>query len=151
MKYKKTLTTDLEHLMQEESSIALLEQAQSVLSKSYSPYSSFPVGAALLTKKGGVFVGTNVENISFGLSVCAERNAIASAISSEGPTMRIQAIAVTSSEAKACTPCGACRQCISEFGSSAHIILNTESGLASYTLSDLLPGRFSSFGTVQTG
>lgn len=81
----------------------------------YAPYSKFYVGAALLFDDGDVVTGCNVENVSYGLSSCAERNALFRAISERGPGRRIRAIAVANRNAAASTPCGACRQVLAEF------------------------------------
>ncbi len=92
----------------------LLEGAKSVCKNSYSPYSKFPVGACILFENGEKYCGTNIENSSYGLTLCAERAAIASAITS-GEKSKIIAIAIYSPARKLCYPCGACRQWISEF------------------------------------
>jgi len=92
----------------------LMEQARQASKNTYSPYSGFPVGAAILTSDGKVFTGTNIENRSFGLTICAERSAICSAVSA-GAT-GISAVAVYCPKADyPVSPCGACRQVISEF------------------------------------
>ena len=91
----------------------LMKEADKALKHSYSPYSQFPVGAALLTSDGQLFHGTNVENASFGLSVCAERTAVWKAVS-EGQR-DFAAIAVTAREGSGAPPCGACRQIMYEF------------------------------------
>ena len=98
----------------------LLEQAEAAFSHAYAPYSNFRVGAAVLTKDGHVYTGCNVENISFGLTSCAERNAIFSAIAHRG-RIEIEAIAVVTEHKDGGTPCGACRQVIHEFGPEAKI------------------------------
>lgn len=106
---------------------------------SYSPYSKFPVGAAVLTNRGKIYTGTNVENASYGLTICAERVAICKAVS-EGDKI-IVAIAV--SAPKDSTPCGACRQFIYEFGSGIRVFIDNARGTAERTISDLLPAGFS--------
>lgn len=90
-------------------------KAKEASSKAYAPYSDFKVGCALLTKSGNVYTGCNVENASYGLTVCAERNAIANAIIAEGK-IQIERLFVYTPTAKATPPCGACRQVIHEFG-----------------------------------
>lgn len=101
----------------------LIETATQALKSAYAPYSQFRVGAAVLTTTGKIFAGCNIENASYGLSMCAERNAIANAIIAEGKnTMEIKAIAVTNSKQVSCSPCGACRQVIWEFGREAEVI-----------------------------
>ncbi len=92
----------------------LLFEAKKACEKSYSPYSNFPVGACVLYESQNKYTGCNVENASYGLSLCAERNAISSAIS-DGENSKILAIAVYSPKQKKCLPCGACRQWIDEF------------------------------------
>ncbi len=92
----------------------LLEYAKEASKKSYSPYSKFPVGACVLYESGKIYQGCNVENASYGLTLCAERNAMSSAVIN-GETSKITAIAIYSPKQKRCLPCGACRQWLSEF------------------------------------
>ncbi|MGQ9689372.1 MAG: cytidine deaminase [Desulfobaccales bacterium] len=120
----------------------LAPRAQEALARAYAPYSGVKVGAALLTEKGQVFVGANVENASFGLSLCAERAAVAAAVAAEGPGMRIRALAVASSQPGPFSPCGACRQVIFEFGSEALVIFPGPDGLIEAPISDLLPRAY---------
>lgn len=100
--------------------IELLEEAKKASENSYSPYSNFPVGACVLYESGKKYLGCNVENASYGLSICAERNAMASAIAS-GEETKIEYIAIYSPKQKRCLPCGACRQWISEFAKNDEI------------------------------
>ena len=100
----------------------LLRAAKAAMRRAYAPYSKFRVGAAVLTERGGIFAGCNVENASYGLTNCAERTAIFSAVASEGKSMRVRAVAVTNAAGVACSPCGACRQVIFEFGPQAIVI-----------------------------
>lgn len=102
----------------------LIQRAIIAKETSYSPYSKFRVGAAVLTADGEIFSGCNVENASYGLAICAERNAIFQmAFAGE---RKIAAVAVTSDEKTFITPCGACRQVISEFaGPNTEILLIT--------------------------
>ena len=110
----------------------------------YAPYSQFRVGAALLTDTGEIISGCNVENASYGLSMCAERNAIANAIiSNENDTIVIKAIAVANSQNVPCSPCGACRQVIWEFGRDAVVIFVGNKGWQVSTIKELLPAGFS--------
>ena len=98
-----------------------LEQSARVAAKpSYSPYSKFPVGAAILTESGKIFSGCNVENASFGLCICAERSAVFSAVSAG--ERRLQAIAVYTPTLTPTAPCGACRQVLNEFGADLLIV-----------------------------
>ena len=92
----------------------LLQKAKEASKTAYSPYSNFPVGACVLYENGNIYTGCNVENASYGLSICAERNAMSSAIS-QGENSKIKAIAIYSPKQEMCLPCGACRQWISEF------------------------------------
>jgi cytidine deaminase len=93
----------------------LREAAAEAATRAYAPYSRFYVGAALLLDDGSTVTGCNVENMSYGLSSCAERNALFRAISEQGPDRRIRAIAVANRNGSASPPCGACRQVMSEF------------------------------------
>ena len=93
----------------------LLEQAKQVSENAHVPYSNFPVGACLLTECGKVFTGCNFENASYGLTICAERNAIGTAVS-EG-CKKIKAVAIYAKNMQKCVPCGACRQVLHEFQS----------------------------------
>ena len=121
----------------------LIETATNALEHSYAPYSKFRVGAAVLTAKGNIFPGCNIENASYGLSMCAERNAIANAIiGEEEDTISIKAIAVTNSQKVACSPCGACRQVIWEFGQDVEVIFLGNQGWQHSTIKELLPVGF---------
>lgn len=122
----------------------LIEVATEALKSAYAPYSQFRVGAAVLTRKGEIVAGCNVENASYGLSICAERNAIANAIiRQESDKMNLKAIAVVNSKNVPCSPCGACRQVIWEFGQDALIIFLGERGWQTTTIRELLPVGFS--------
>ena len=120
----------------------LLEKAKEASKNSYSPYSHFPVGACVLGASGNCYCGCNFENSSFGLTICAERNAIGSAIA--GGEKEIIAVAIYSPNSKDCLPCGACRQVISEFSSDEGIDIITEGENESIVrnFNELLPGRF---------
>lgn len=120
---------------------SLYNAARQALKNSYSPYSKFPVGAALLTKTGQVFVGTNIENASYGLTICAERVAMFNAVSRGKRSFA--AIAVAAKFPGACAPCGACRQVIFEFGQGISVVYQNESGhLLVKSIADLLPDGF---------
>jgi cytidine deaminase len=121
----------------------LLEQAREALSRAYAPYSGLRVGAAVLTRTGQVYSGVNVENASYGLTVCGERAAIFTAVAQEGPEMRLKALAVVSDQPGPCPPCGACRQVIFEFGPDAVVIFQGPDGLEEVPIARLLPGAFS--------
>lgn len=122
----------------------LLQQAKEVSQKAYCPYSKFPVGACALYESGNSYVGCNIENSSYGLALCAERNAISTAIAN-GEKSKLVKIAVYSPKSKKCFPCGACRQWIQEFseGYNTEIILEDEENTTcSYYINDILPHSF---------
>ncbi len=96
--------------------------AMEVAARAYAPYSKFYVGAALLFDDGSVFTGCNVENVSYGLTSCAERNALFRAISERGASPRIIAVAVANRNGAPCPPCGACRQVMSEFAAPGAVV-----------------------------
>ena len=116
----------------------LLALARDAMKRSYSPYSSYPVGAALLCTDGRIFQGCNVENASFGLSNCAERTAVFKAVS-EG-AVSFEAIAIAA-KTKA-WPCGACRQVLNEFSPGMRVLVTWDNHVEEMNLSDLLPGGF---------
>jgi cytidine deaminase len=122
----------------------LIASATQAINSAYAPYSQFKVGAAVLTSTGEMFAGCNVENASYGLSMCAERNAIANAIIGSGQdTITIKAIAVANSQNISCSPCGACRQVIWELGKNAQVIFRGTQEWQTSTIKDLLPVGFS--------
>ncbi len=118
----------------------LVEAARRAQAMAYAPYSKFPVGAAVLAEDGRVFPGCNVENSSFGLTVCAERNAVAAAVVTGA---RPTAVAVVAN-GTAVAPCGACRQVLAEFAAAMPVILATSAGgdRQVTSLDVLLPGAF---------
>jgi cytidine deaminase len=120
----------------------LLESARAAMHNAHAPYSKFKVGAALLTTKGQVFAGCNVENASYGMTNCAERTAIFSAVASLGPTMEIDAIAIVNNHDAPCAPCGACRQVIYEFGPKAIVYFRGAKGQKKLKITELLPEGF---------
>lgn len=122
----------------------LINMAEAAAQNSYSPYSKFKVGAAILTSEGKFFSGCNVENISYGLTSCAERNTIFSAISQIG-AIKIIAIAITTPNPSSAQPCGACRQVMAEFGNDIVVIYKGDNGYEDATLAELLPNNFSGF------
>ncbi|MBZ5720221.1 MAG: cytidine deaminase [Acidobacteriia bacterium] len=125
------------------SSQALLRAAKTAMKNAHAPYSKFKVGAAMLTTKGEVFTGCNVENASYGLTNCAERTAIFAAVAKVGPKMRIRAIAVVNDHGVPCSPCGACRQVIYEFGPEARVFFHSKKdGWQEAAITDLLPEGF---------
>ena len=120
----------------------LLKKAQEVSQNAYSKYSKFSVGACVLAESGETYVGCNVENASYGLTVCAERNAIASAIANGEKS--ILAVAVYAAGMDNCQPCGACRQVILEFQKDKEVEIVTKSGSVYKvkTINELLPDAF---------
>jgi cytidine deaminase len=121
----------------------LLVAARAMLGRAYVPYSKFHVGAAVLTQAGHVYSGCNVENASYGLTMCAERVAIGMAVAAEGEGMKLRAVAVLNGNNVRCAPCGACRQVIFEFGRDALVIFQGENGPEESTAPALLPVGFS--------
>ena len=120
----------------------LMKKAKEASMNSYSPYSKFAVGACLLTESGNIYTGCNFENSSFGLTICAERNAVGSAINNG--ERKFTAIAIYSPNAEYCYPCGACRQVLSEFKSESGLLVITDGkeGLKIISLDSLLPESF---------
>ena len=121
---------------------ALVAAARAVRKRAHAPYSNFHVGAAVLDERGRVHVGCNVENASYGLTICAERNAIAAAVAAGA--RRLQAVAVVTETRPPGTPCGACRQVLAEFGGDDLVVLlASPTGPADETqLGALLPRAF---------
>ena len=123
---------------------AMKDAALAVRDRAYAPYSKFHVGCAVLVD-GVVYTGTNVENASYPLSVCAERNAIAAAVAAGGKTLEQVVVATESSPPS--SPCGACRQVLAEFaGNPKHVVviaINPAGEERSWTLAQLLPDSFS--------
>jgi len=118
----------------------LLGLARKAAENSYSPYSKFRVGAALKLSNGETVTGTNVENVSYGLTICAERAAVVRAISQFGPRIRVAAAAIVNLNGQASPPCGACRQVLAEFiEPDAPVIFPVESGTRTMAFSELLP------------
>jgi len=120
----------------------LLDAARTAMKNAHAPYSHFRVGAALLTDEGEVFSGCNVENASYGLTNCAERTAIFAAVTQCGPGMRIRAIVVVNDQDEPCSPCGACRQVIYEFGPDAVVLFKGLKSWKEAKIADLLPEGF---------
>jgi len=122
----------------------LLAAAELARENAYAPYSHFTVGAAVLSAKGRMYAGCNVENASFGLSICAERAAIFAAVGAG--ERHIRSLAVVSDAQAPAMPCGACRQVLQEFGSTPDIpivVATTDGAQVSATLGELLPKPFS--------
>lgn len=120
----------------------LLREAKKASAMAYAPYSRFPVGAALLTVTGEVFTGCNVENASYGLTICAERVAVTKAVSAG--FREFKAIAIYAPTEEPISPCGACRQVLAEFGPDGEVIMgNGEDNYMVAKVAELLPGAFS--------
>lgn len=123
----------------------LLAMAKHAYENAYAPYSNFRVGAAILLASGEIFYGCNVENASYGLTNCAERTAVFSAVAALGAKqVRIRAVAVVNDRNVACSPCGACRQVMSEFGPDAEIFYLGPNGIQRSSMRELLPHCFGS-------
>jgi cytidine deaminase len=120
----------------------LMRSARAAMKKAYAPYSKFHVGAAVLTKDGKVFSGCNVENASYGMTNCAERTAIFSAVAQLGPKLEVAAVAVANDHGVPCSPCGACRQVIYEFGPDAIVFFQGVEGEKQAHITELLPEGF---------
>ncbi len=121
----------------------LLEEAKKAAENSYSPYSGFKVGAALRLTNGKVVTGTNVENVSYGLTICAERAALVRAVSEFGPGIRIEAVAVANLNSAASPPCGACRQMLAEFAEpDAPVVFPAADGTRTMSFEQVLPLGF---------
>ncbi|MBQ8168474.1 cytidine deaminase [bacterium] len=120
----------------------LMKKAIEVCQNAYCPYSKFPVGACVLTANDKIYTGCNFENSSFGLTICAERNAIGSAIA-DGEN-KVKAIAIYSPNMEDCTPCGACRQVLYEFKSNSGLDIITLKGedISVCKIEELLPKGF---------
>ncbi len=118
----------------------LIEKALEVRLNAYAPYSRYQVGAALLSKSGKIYLGVNVENAAYPDSICAERAAIFNAVSAG----EREFIAIAVATRNGGTPCGSCRQVMSEFGLDIEVLLVDESGslIRQDTIRDLLPGAF---------
>ena len=122
----------------------LAKFALEVRKNAYAPYSSFKVGAAILCESGNVYTGVNVENISYGLTNCAERSAVFSALSAGEKKICAVAVAGGKDECDYTMPCGACRQVLSEFADKACMIyiVKSETEIREYSLGELIPYAF---------
>ena len=121
----------------------LVTAARAAAERAYCPYSHFKVGAAVLTGSGEIFLGCNVENASYGLTICAERNAIFQAVAHGRGPLSIRAVVVFTPTAAPTAPCGACRQVINEFGPEARVISLCDGPVAlESSLGILLPQAF---------
>lgn len=119
--------------------------AEEVSKNSYSPYSNFKVGACIETENGELFTGTNVENMAFGSTICAERGAVMKMISEAGPSSKIKSIAIYSPNSEVpCTPCGACLQVIREFALTMDIpiICGGKNGWEIIKFNEMTPDKY---------
>ena len=123
--------------------VEMMDKAIEVSQNAYCPYSKFAVGACILTNTGNIYTGCNYENGSFGMTICAERNAIGTAIANG--EKKIKAVAIYSPNKDNCTPCGACREVIHEFSENdeeVDIILKDGDNIKVFNLAYLLPESF---------
>jgi cytidine deaminase len=121
----------------------IIEAASAASYRAYAPYSNFRVGAAILTVGGAVYACCNVENASYGLAICAERNAAARMVDAANVDDRkIRLVAVVSPDSAPCFPCGACRQVLREFGCEEVVVLDASGGIERYPFHALLPHAF---------
>ncbi|PGS52716.1 cytidine deaminase [Bacillus sp. AFS041924] len=125
---------------------SLINEALKARENAYAPYSKFKVGAAILLNNQTVYTGCNVENASYGLTNCAERTAIFSAVAAGNTSAKIEAIAIVGDTEGPISPCGACRQVIAEFSdeNTKVYLTNLKGEIAETTVKELLPGSFSS-------
>jgi len=122
----------------------VMAAARTAAKNAYAPYSEFHVGAAILTTQGSIHPGCNVENASYGLGICAERNAAARMALDDPEDRTIKLVAVSSPNAAPCFPCGACRQVLREFGCEVVVVEDPdeESGMRSLPFEEILPNSF---------
>jgi len=116
----------------------VMEAARAASRRAYAPYSDFHVGAAILTGGGAIHSGSNIENASYGLSICAERNAATTMAYADPEDREIELVAVYSPNTSPCFPCGACRQFLREFGCK-EVVVEDGSGLGRYPFEQILP------------
>jgi cytidine deaminase len=119
----------------------LMEAAREASERAYAPYSNFHVGAAVLTGGGNIYQGSNIENASYGLSICAERNAATTMAFADPEDRVIEVVAVYSPNTSPCFPCGACRQFLREFGCK-EVVVDDGSRLRRYPFQEILPNSF---------
>jgi cytidine deaminase len=119
---------------------ALVEAAAAVRKRAHAPYSGYSVGAAVLDGEGRTHLGCNVENASYGLTVCAERHAVAAAVAAGATELR--GVAVVTASVPPASPCGACRQVLAEFGDFPVVLANPDGNRRLTTVSELLPDAF---------
>lgn len=131
----------IESILEIEVQRELLAVAHAAAANAHAPYSNFQVGAAVLDFRNRVFGGCNVENASYGLTLCAERNAVGAAVGAGA--QRLHAVGIYTPTGALTMPCGACRQVLAEFGRRMEVhIFNHDGGHAVFSLEQLLPGAF---------
>jgi len=119
---------------------SLIQKAKDACFNAYAPYSDFKVGCTIVSKMGNIYSGCNVENVSLGLTICAERVAIFNGISEEGPKFKISQVVIFTPTKKPITPCGACRQVLKEFGDNFEVMSICEGNdKMRFTIDQLLP------------
>ena len=126
--------------MKDELKERLWQAASAARERAYAPYSRFSVGAALITRSGAIYAGCNVENASYGLTICAERNAVFQMVAAGED--QIAAILIAGPTEEFLVPCGACRQVIAEFAEQAPVLLANRHGRALHHMEALLPHAF---------
>ena len=119
----------------------VMKVARDTSMSAYAPYSGFRVGAAILTENGKIYAGCNVENASYGLTICAERNATAAMVLANFEDREVRLVAIFSPDVAPCFPCGACRQVLREFGCK-EVVVEDASGLRRYPFEEILPHAF---------
>ena len=138
-----TNNTTLSSTPLEPQDLAYLEEAREAGLNAHAPFSQYFVGSVVITESGRVYKGCNVENASYGLTMCAERNAIFQAVSTEGPQMRLRSVYLVIAEVESASPCGACRQVMGEFATPQTKIFYYEKGRPVCRIfSELLPDMF---------
>ncbi|MGF1471852.1 MAG: cytidine deaminase [Rubrobacteraceae bacterium] len=119
-----------------------MDSARKAAKSAYAPYSEFRVGAAIVTEGEALHLGCNVENASYGLTVCAERNAAAAMALQDPEDIAIRLVAIASPDAAPCFPCGACRQVLREFGCKEVVVEDADGNVSRHPFEEILPNSF---------